>query len=184
MIGLIAAVSQNGVIGIDDESGKGKLPWNYPADMKYFRTTTANSIIIFGRKTFESIGKPLPKRRNLVISSSKIDITGVETFPTVSDAMSQLKKDEEWAINTFEAPDMDMLVVHQNIWFAGGARIYEEGMNYADEIHLTLTPDVINDPSAVKFPFINPRLFGIKEQKQLIPGENNLQLCIFQRSEK
>jgi dihydrofolate reductase len=181
MIGLIAAVSANGVIGITDENGKGKLPWDYPADMKYFKTTTANSIIIFGRKTFESIGRALPKRRNIVISSKPVDVAGVETFPSVKSAMEQFDKEYEESKIIFESPDMDMLVVRQNIWFAGGARIYEEGMQYAEEIHLTVTPDVITQADAVRFPWINPRKFEIKEWRQLTPGDDTLRLYIYKK---
>jgi dihydrofolate reductase len=176
MIGIIAAVSSNGVIGVD-----GKLPWDYPADMKYFRTTTANSTIIFGRKTFESIGRKLPKRRNIVISSKKIEVEGVETFSSVADAWDQFDKEHRDARSWVEAPDMDMLYVPQNIWFAGGARIYEAGMDYAEEIHLTTVPDVIDRDDAVRFPFINPRKFEVKSWVQLTPGDDTLRLYVYKK---
>lgn len=162
MIGIIAAVSKNGVIGID-----GGIPWNYPDDMRYFRTTTLNSIVIMGRKTFESIGKPLPNRKNMIISSkempelSNYSVFNVEHFTSIDDALQNVKEGS-------------------NVWLIGGARIYEEGMQYVDEIHLTLTPDIISHPHAVRFPWINPQNFG---QCEITPFETNPDLyhCIYRR---
>ncbi len=74
MIGIIAAVSINGVIGLKKENC---LPFSYPEDMKHFRETTKDSIVVMGRNTFESIGRPLPKRENIVISSKELNIPGI-----------------------------------------------------------------------------------------------------------
>ncbi|MEB0161221.1 dihydrofolate reductase, partial [Pseudomonas sp. AH2 (2023)] len=57
------AIAQNYAVGKD-----GKLPWHYPADLKFFKETTLNQTVVMGRKTYESIGKPLPKRLNIVLS--------------------------------------------------------------------------------------------------------------------
>ena len=175
MIGIIAAVSANGVIGVDN-----KLPWDYPADMKYFRTATANSTIIFGRKTFESIGRALPRRRNIVISSQKINVEGVETFPSITETMVKIDQDYKDFCSSCNQ-SMDMIILPPTVWFAGGARIYEEGMQYAEEIHLTVTPDIITQADAVRFPWINPRKFEIKEWRQLTPGDDTLRLYIYKK---
>jgi dihydrofolate reductase len=161
MIGLIAAVSHNGIIGVEN-----KIPWNYSEDMKHFRETTKNSTIIMGRKTFESIGKPLPKRRNIVISSKKIEVGGVETFSSISSVVVEQNP---------MLPDY-----RSDVWFIGGASIYEEGMQYADEIHLTLTPDMITAPNAVRFPWINPQHFAVRELRPLAEG-SKLMLAIYSR---
>jgi len=174
MIGIIAAVSHNGVMGVDN-----KLPWDYPADMKYFRTTTAGSNVIFGRKTFESIGRILPKRRNIVISRTKVDVPGVETFSNIADALIKIKEDSS-AVGS--SPPIQLAAAHT--WFCGGARIYEEAMDHADEIHLTVTPDVICREDAVRFPWINPRIFEIKSWTQLTPGDDTLRLYVYRRNEK
>lgn len=174
MIGIIAAVSHNGVIGVDN-----KIPWDYPADMKYFRTTTAGGNVIFGRKTFESIGRALPKRRNIVISRTKIDVPGVETFVSITDALVQIKEDEEKAKATFNTPGMTLIPA--NTWFCGGSSIYEEGMDHADQIHLTVAPDVIRRSDAVRFPLINPRHFAIKSWNQLTPGDDTLRVYLYER---
>lgn len=165
MIGIIAAVSVNGVIGVD-----GKIPWNYPEDMKHFRKTTADSVVIMGRKTFESIGRPLPKRRNIVIANVNFaPPEGVETAPTFSRAIAKTINEDK-----------------RNIWFIGGASIYEMGMLYADEIVLTQTTDYIRDPNAVKFPWINPSIFEWKGNQELDPemwaaGDSRLLVSRYKR---
>lgn len=151
MIGMIAAVTQNGVIGVEN-----KLPFDYPADMKHFRATTANSIVIMGRKTFEGIGRPLPKRRNIVVSSKPID--GVEVVASV-DAAIDLTKDDA-----------------RDIWFIGGSSIYETGMYFADKIVLTLTPDIELRTPAVKFPWISPIKFKLRGISILNPEDTSITL--------
>jgi len=153
MIKIIAAVSSNGVIGVNNS-----LPFHYPEDLKHFRESTLNSVIIMGRNTFESIGsKPLPKRRNIVISKSKLS---VECYTSLNEALSQIKED--------------------NIWLIGGASIYQEGMSVADEIVLTITPDTIYSDNCVRFPWINPLLFKIKEIRQL--SDNGLKVVTYSKS--
>lgn len=162
MIGMIAAVSKNSVIGVD-----GHLPFDYPEDMKHFRKTTANSTIIMGRKTWESIGRVLPKRRNMVISRTPVEMEGVETFDSLAHAIMIARLNS----SPFGA----------SIWLIGGASIYEEGMQYADEIHLTLTPDVITAPNAVKFPWINPQQFAVRELRPLVEENNTLMFAIYSK---
>ena len=154
MTGIIAAVTINGVIGVEN-----KLPFDYPEDMKHFRTTTANSVVIMGRKTFEGIGRPLPKRRNVVISSKKLDNPGIEVFSSVEEAMRVV--DVAPAVAHFDEQG-NQIDMSQPIWFIGGASIYEEGMKFADKIVLTLTPDIELRTPAVKFPWINPQKFSLK----------------------
>lgn len=80
-ITLIAAVSSNNIIGID-----GKLPWNIPSDLKRFKQLTLGKTIIMGRKTFESIGRPLPGRKNIILSSQMNNPLAVKN---VNDALQQ-----------------------------------------------------------------------------------------------
>jgi len=180
MIGIIAAVSSNGIIGVTDQNGKQSIPWNYPVDMKYFRETTKNSTVVFGRKTFQTINKPLPNRRNIVISSAKVEMEGIETFLTLGAAIETVKTPVNPSIITSGANTV--MIFEPNIWLAGGAGIYEVGMHYADEIHLTVLQDIItSSPTAVRFPFINPRLFEVREWRQLTPGDDTLRLYIYKR---
>ncbi len=166
MIGMIAAASINGVIGVNN-----KLPFHYPDDMRHFRETTADSVIIMGRKTFESIGKALPKRENIVITSQNLEIPRVTCCSSVAQALlNESIKIREQSIN---------------IWFIGGASIYQEGMLYADEIHLTLTPDYIEEKNVVKFPFINPLMFELCGYTQLSdPPSEKLVCAVYKRKKQ
>ena len=142
---MIAAVSQNGVIGCDND-----IPWKtkYPEDFKFFRQMTAGGEVIFGRKTFESIGKPLPKRNNIVITrQEKID--GVTCFPSLG----------AWHRSRSVILE-DVAVIK---WMCGGSEVYREGMKYASEIYLTLIPETVTGSSLALFPWINPSLFSVAE---------------------
>lgn len=169
MIGIIAAVSANGVIGVDN-----KLPFDYPQDMKHFRTTTAGATVIMGRKTWESIGRLLPKRRNIVISRNKIDFEGLETYSSLSSAIEGSS-----LVKTNDPP-----IPPPSIWLIGGASIYEEGMEFADTLKLTLTPDIIRADNAVKFPWINPAKFELEFLVPLVSDDSNckLQLATYSRN--
>lgn len=91
IISAIYATSENGVIGNGN-----KLPWHIPKDLKHFKEITLNKTIIMGRKTFESIGKPLPNRQNIVISNNnEWSHPNVKVFTSVEDALSFLKNEEE-----------------------------------------------------------------------------------------
>lgn len=112
MIKIIAAVGKNRELG-----GGNSLLWELPGDMKYFRETTRGSTVIMGRKTFESIGRPLPKRRNIIVSRSggyKPD--GTEVCRSLEEAV--------------KAAENDAFII-------GGVQIYALGLEYADELYLT-----------------------------------------------
>lgn len=153
MINIIAAVSRNGVIGKDN-----KIPFHYPEDLKHFKNMTLNSTVIMGRKTYESIGKPLPKRNNIIISSKIYE--DVVSYPTLKNALININ-------------DLD-----DNIWLIGGSLIYEEGMLYCDRILLTITPDLIEGSNLIKFPWINPTQFSITSVSSL---GDNLQIVEYTR---
>lgn len=128
MIGVIVAVSPEGVIGVD-----GSIPWHYSADMKRFKRLTVGATVIMGRRTWESLPvKPLKDRRNIVITSR--DIAGVDCFRSIDAALTTTEGD---------------------VWFIGGARIYEEAMNHADLLDVTYVPDRIDAQRAVRFPEIH-----------------------------
>ncbi len=111
---MVLAMSENGVIGHE-----GKVPWHYPEDLKHFRTTTEGHAIIMGRKTYLEVGKPLPKRRNLVVSTSLSAAPGIEVFPSLSAA-----------IEAAYATDAEPHVI-------GGQRIFEEALPLATTVWLT-----------------------------------------------
>lgn len=115
MITIIAAVSENGVIG-----RAGKIPWSLPEDQRRFRELTWGHTLIMGRRTFEEIGRPLPGRRTILLSRTrKIETELCRTAESLEEAL-------------------DMAAGEPEIFIAGGSRVYEEGLRYADRIHLTV----------------------------------------------
>lgn len=116
MISLVVAVSKNGVIGGDNE-----LLWHLSDDLKSFKKITSNSDIIMGRKTYESIGKALPNRVNIVVSST----------------MSQ---EENMDVIVAKNPREALLKSYRNgdVYIIGGANIYDQMHMYCDTIYLTL----------------------------------------------
>ena len=125
MIGILVAVSPEGIIGKDNS-----IPWHYSADLKRFKRLTVGKTVIMGRKTWESLPiKPLPERRNIVITRSDFD--DVDCFKSINDALDTCDGD---------------------IWFIGGAGIYKEALDVADIIDMTLVPDNISGEGCVNFP--------------------------------
>ena len=111
-LALIAALARNGVIGRE-----GALPWHLPEDLKRFKRLTTGSTVLMGRKTYASIGKSLPNRRNVVLTSHPIP--GIECYPTLDSALDALK-------------DSDRIFV------IGGGTLYAQLLDRADELYLTL----------------------------------------------
>jgi len=87
-ISHVVALSNNNVIGVDNN-----LPWNLKSDLVHFKTYTSNKIIIMGRKTFESIGRPLPNRINYVVSTTIDNVDGVKIFSSTKDAIKEAFKE-------------------------------------------------------------------------------------------
>jgi len=119
-IALVVAVADNGVIGRD-----GQLPWHVSSDLKFFRKTTFGKPVVMGRKTFQSIGKPLDGRPNIVVSRDPdFAPQGVYVFPNLDDALE---------IARALAADLGQ----DEIAVIGGAQIYAATMHHADRIYLT-----------------------------------------------
>jgi dihydrofolate reductase len=141
---MIYAVSPEGIIGAG-----GTIPWRHPGDVRRFKRVTLGTTVIMGRKTFEEVGTPLPGRRNIVVTSRPLDVPGVEAVRSVDEALAR-------------AGDAD-------VWFIGGARIYEEAMRHVDIIDVTYVPDHVVAPDAVRAPPIDERIF---EPGPLLPHED------------
>ena len=122
---LIAAVDQNLAIGKD-----GGIPWDIKEDLKFFREKTQNSAIIMGRATFDSIGRPLPNRKNIVMTRSPQDREGVTEVTSVEDAIDEA--------NLFS----------QTINIIGGEYIYKEFLPIATKLIITEVGLNINSPDA------------------------------------
>ncbi len=128
---LIVAMARNRVIGKD-----GALPWRLPEDLKRFRSLTMGHPIIMGRKTYDSIGRALPGRRNIVISRQPdLAIEGVETVTSLAAAL-------------------EMTATADKVFVIGGQQIYQAALPIADRIELTqIDADFDGD---VLFPEIDP----------------------------
>lgn len=117
---LIAALADNRVIGRDNQ-----LPWHLPADLKHFKAMTLGKPIIMGRKTWDSLGRPLPGRLNLVVSRQPgLQLEGAEVFASLEAAIARA---DEWARQ--EEADELMLI--------GGAQLYAQGLALAERLYLT-----------------------------------------------
>lgn len=115
MISIIVAVASNGVIG-----DKNSLLWHIREDMVHFRTTTSGHPVIMGRKTYDSIGRPLPKRTNVVITrDANLTIEGCTVVHSLEEAVSMFDSAEE-------------------VFVIGGAQIYAQALPLADRIYLTV----------------------------------------------
>ncbi len=108
IISLVAAVSRNGVIGI-----RNSLPWHLPADLRFFKQLTLGHAIVMGRKTFDSIGRPLPGRTNIVISRGTYQAPqGVEAVNSIDAAIALCEEQGE-------------------VFFIGGGEIFQQAMGVA-----------------------------------------------------
>jgi dihydrofolate reductase len=115
-ISLVVAAAQNGAIGKDN-----RLLWRLSADLQRFRRLTTNHHILMGRKTFESIGRPLPNRTNIVISKdTELKIDGVFVFHTVKEGIDFAKQQGE-----------------TELFIIGGGDIFNQTMHYANTIYMT-----------------------------------------------
>ncbi len=112
-LSIIAAVDQNYIIG----NGK-NIPWHLPADFAYFKKTTMGAPVIMGRTTFESIGKPLPGRKNIVLTRGEFIHEGVEVAHTLDEALNFVKDEQE-------------------VFIIGGAQVYREALSRADKLYIT-----------------------------------------------
>lgn len=127
-VSMIVAAAKNGVIGKDNQ-----MLWHLPNDFKFFKSHTTGHPIIMGRKTFQSIGRPLPNRTNIVISSN-FEADGVEV-------VSSLDK----AIDLAYSIDGDPFII-------GGATIYHQAYELADRIFLTIVDTEIEGDATFQFP--------------------------------
>ncbi len=153
-IALIAAFAQNRVVGIDN-----KLPWHLPKDLQYFKTTTSGKAIIMGRKTYESIGRPLPNRTNIVITRNKyFSASGIKVVNSLEAALELASE-----INFINGIDEIMVI--------GGANIYAQALAKADRLYLTLVHASIEGDAY--FPEVDLSAWQEKSRDDYKASENN-----------
>ena len=116
-IKLICAISKNNVIGNEN-----KLPWSIPEDLKRFKELTSNNWVVMGRKTFDSIGRPLPNRTNIVLSENKnLKINSVEVFNSPKKVIEYYKNNSD----------------QKDLFIIGGTYIYELFLEYCEYLFIT-----------------------------------------------
>jgi len=113
-ISIVVAISENRAIGKDN-----KLLWYLPNDLKHFKAITTGNTVIMGRKTYESVGKPLPNRRNIIITRQDIAIEGCEVVNSMKAALELCRTERE-------------------VFIVGGAEIYKQSLHLTDRIYLTV----------------------------------------------
>ena len=150
IISTIVAVAKNNVIGKDND-----IPWYLPADLKYFKKITTGHHIVMGRKCYESIGRPLPKRTNVVVTRNPFFIaSGCLITHNVAEAVQLAEANGE-----------------EEVFIIGGGQIYEIALPHVDRIYLTeVDVEVEGD---IFFPTIDPNNWNlIKETKNKSDEKN------------
>ena len=150
MITIIAAAGQNNELGKDND-----LIWHLPADLRRFKKVTSGHTIVMGRKTFESIGKPLPNRRSILITrNTSYHKDGCEIVHSLEDAI-KLIQDQEHA------------------FIIGGAQIYKEAIDKKLVDQLDITKVHQNFDADVFFPSIDPTSWKEVSEETFLPDEKN-----------
>jgi dihydrofolate reductase len=147
-ITIIVAKSNNGIIGKD-----GDLPWRLPEDLKRFKRLTTGNIVVMGRKTYDSIGRPLPNRKNIVISrNTSLKIEGVEVE---HDLIDVLKRNQE-----------------ENVYVIGGGQIYVDALPLTEKLEVTeVDVELVGDTS---FPEIDSSQWKEIFREKRVDSESNL----------
>lgn len=144
MISLIACMDRNRVIGKDNQ-----MPWHLPADLKHFKATTMGHPIVMGRKTYESIGKPLPGRTNIILTRDKEFVAeGCQIMHSID----------------------DVLALEEDVFVTGGENIFKQFMSAAERMYLTVIDEEFDGDTY--FPEINSSWKPI-DVKQGVRDEKN-----------
>ncbi|MCK8122012.1 type 3 dihydrofolate reductase [Pseudoalteromonas sp. 2CM32C] len=149
IISMIAAMANNRVIGLDN-----KMPWHLPADLQHFKAVTTGKPVIMGRKTFESIGRPLPGRRNIIITrNTDYKAEGIETATSPEAALRLVFGVEE-------------------VMIIGGGNVYQQFLTQAERLYLTFIDlDVEGDTQFPDYQAIAN--WEVKEEQVKQPDEKN-----------
>lgn len=148
----IAAMSLNRVIGAGN-----KIPWHLPQDFKWFKKMTTGQVIVMGRKTYESIGKPLPNRMTIVLSRSPLEIPGVRTIADLE-----------------QLDSLQIELAGREIFICGGAQVYEYALPMCSDLYLTLVKRNVEGDTF--FPAFEDR-FALKEELLDQPEFKVLHYC-------
>lgn len=144
MIALIVAYAHGNIIG-----NKGKIPWNIKGEKSRFRELTTGNVVVMGRRSFEEIGKPLPNRTTLVISSTKqFEMDGVHTVSSLEEAINKAG--------------------NRDIFISGGERLYQEAIDIVEKMYITEID--LHVDGDTKFPEFDENDF-IKTTEKTVDGD-------------
>ena len=150
-IAMIAGVAENGVIGSEQT-----IPWRVPSDMAFFKSTTMGKPIVMGRKQYETVGRPLPGRSNIVITRQQgYRPEGVLVFHDVETALA-----EATAIANADGVDEIMII--------GGGEPYAQLMERADRLYITHID--LSPAGDVRFPAIDPTKWAVVAEPEVLPS--------------
>jgi len=159
IVALLVAMSDDGVIGRDNT-----LPWHLPRDLQWFKRLTTGHTIIMGRATFQSIGRPLPNRRNIVLSRSPtFQAEGVEVVPTLEAALELTQNDDE-------------------VFVVGGAAIYQLALPRAQRMYLTRVHALVEGD--VRFPDWRPDEWRLVWEEQHEADDDHAYPFTFQKFDR
>ena len=147
IISHLVAVSNNKVIGKDND-----LPWKLKKDLLHFKNYTVGKTILMGRKTFESIGKPLPNRNNFIVSTTLKNVAGAEVFKSLDSAIENVSPGEEVVI-------------------IGGGYLFRESINFFNKLVLTQVDCEIDGD--IFYPEINLNQWTLEESEDFKKDEDN-----------
>ena len=153
-ISHVVALSNNNVIGVDNN-----LPWNLKTDLAHFKDYTTNKIIVMGRKTFESIGRPLPNRKNLIVSNTLNEINGAYIYKSTEEAIKNAK---EMCINN---------EIYNEIVIIGGGYLFRDTLKITNKLVLSEVDCEIDGD--VFYPKINLEKWNEVSSKKFIKDANN-----------
>ena len=153
-ISHVVALSNNNVIGVDNN-----LPWNLKTDLAHFKDYTTNKIIVMGRKTFESIGRPLPNRKNLIVSNTLNEINGAYIYKSTEEAIKNAK---EMCINN---------EIYNEIVIIGGGYLFRDTLKITNKLVLSEVDCEIDGD--VFYPKINLEEWNEVSSKKFIKDSDN-----------
>ncbi len=154
IISHLVALSNNNVIGVDND-----LPWRLKKDLQHFSAYTQNKVIVMGRKTFESIGRPLPNRKNIVISSTISSTSEVQVVNSLEQAISEARN---WNRENSLAEEIVLI---------GGGYIFKDSINLVNKLVLTRVDCDINGD--VFYPSIDLDKWRMISNESFIQDEDN-----------
>lgn len=167
MLSIIVAVAQNGAIGRNNE-----LLWHISEDLKYFKGTTMGHPVIMGRKTYESVGRPLPGRRNIVLTRGELEVPQIKNPHTTSmEVVDSLEK-------VLQIAEGD-----QEFFIMGGGMLYNATFGMADKLYITRIFAVAEDADTF-FPEISEREWEVEKECEVMHDEENdidFQFLVYKR---